>query len=275
MFVEIIKTILYGIVQGITEWLPISSTGHLLLLEKIMALNVSDTFWSTFLVVIQLGSILAVVVLFFHKLNPFSPKKTSDEKRDTLSLWGKVLIASIPAGVVGLLFDDLIDSYLHGALTIAITLIVYGVLFIVQAHAQKKARYKDFKSLTFRTAFFIGAFQMLSLIPGTSRSGATIFGAILLGCSRYVASEFSFFMAIPAMVGASGYKLLKAGFGFTGTEWTIMVVGFVVAFLVSIVAIKFLLGYIKKHDFRVFGYYRIILGIILIAAILFGWLGVR
>lgn len=261
-FIEIIKAILFGIVQGITEWLPVSSTGHMILLDEFITLNFSEAFVNTFLVVVQLGSILAVVVLYFHKLNPFSPKKSEIEKKSTLSLWGKVAVAIIPSGVVGLLFDDLIDSVFYKWQTVAITLILYGILFILIENQNKEAKIKRFVELDYKTAFLIGAFQILALIPGTSRSGSTILGAVILGASRTVAAEFSFFMAVPTMFLASAYKLLKAGLGFNMLEWTVLITGTVVAFIVSVFAIKFLMNYIKKHDFKVFGYYRIVLGIL-------------
>ncbi len=265
-FFEFLKSILMGIVQGITEWLPISSTGHMLLLDQFIHMDVSEAFFNVFKVVVQLGSILAVVVLYFHKLNPFSPQKTDGEKKQTLSLWGKVLIASIPAGIVGLLLDDWIDGISTGtvgAIVIAAALIIYGVLFIVMESRHRQPQIQSFQDMRFRTALLIGVFQMLALIPGTSRSGSTILGAVFLGCSRPVAAEFSFFMAIPVMVGASGWKLLKAfqeGISFTTLEWGLLAVGFLVAFLVSLAVIKFLMAFIQKHDFKVFGYYRIVLG---------------
>lgn len=263
-FIEIFKAIVFGIVQGITEWLPVSSTGHMILLNQFMALNFSENFVNTFLVVVQLGSILAVVVLYFHKLNPFSPTKTEIEKKSTLSLWGKVIIAAIPGAIVGFLFDDVIDAVFYNWQTVATTLIIYGILFIILESINKKPSIKRFIELNYKTALFIGLFQVLALIPGTSRSGATILGAVFLGASRTVAAEFSFFLAIPMMFGASGYKLLKTGFGFSSLEWIVLLTGMIVAFIVSIFAIKFLMNYIKKHDFKAFGYYRIILGIVVV-----------
>lgn len=265
-FWDIIKTIIIGIVEGITEWLPISSTGHMILVEEWIGLNVSDAFWEMFLVVIQLGAILAVVVLFFHKLNPFAPSKTPMEKRATWEIWFKVAVGVLPAAVLGLLLDDWLNETLYNYITVAIMLVVYGVLFIlVERHNKDKEPTIDsFAALTYKTALFIGFFQVLSLIPGTSRSGATILGAIVLGTSRHIAAEFSFFLSIPVMFGASALKLYKFGFDFTADEVIILLVGMITAFLVSIVAIKFLLGYIKKHDFRVFGWYRIVLGVIVI-----------
>lgn len=270
MFLELLKAAFFGIVQGITEWLPISSTGHMILFEQFIHMNVSKDFWDMFLVVIQFGSILAVVLLYFHKLNPFSPRKSPVQKRDIWSLWGKVLVAVIPAAVIGLLFDDFITEKLYGYVTVAITLIVYGIAFIVVENMDRTKRptIRNFEQLDYKTALFIGVFQILALIPGTSRSGSTIIGATLLGCSRYVATEFSFFLAVPVMLGASLLKIVKffvkTGIGFTGTEIGILLVGMIVAFVVSVFAIKFLMGYIRKHDFKAFGYYRIALGIIVI-----------
>lgn len=260
---EILKAILQGVVQGITEWLPISSTGHILLLDKFLPMNVSQEFFDVFKVLIQLGSIMAVVVLYFHKLNPLSPKKDAAAKRRTLTLWGKVLVASVPAAVVGLLLEDLIDGVLSTPLVIALALIVYGIAFLFMERGNKPPRVDSLDSLDFRTAFGIGMFQMLALIPGTSRSGSTILGARLLGVSRTVAAEFSFFMAIPVMAGASALKLLGVlmdGIAFNALEWAILLIGMVVAFVVSMLVIRFLMNYIRKHDFTAFGYYRIVLG---------------
>ena len=270
---ELLKAVFLGIIQGITEWLPISSTGHMILANEIINLSVSAEFMEMFEVVIQLGSILAVVVLFFHKLNPFSPKKSSEEKRDTFSLWGKVIIGLIPAGVIGLLFDKQINSLFYNSLTIAITLIIYGVLFILVENRNKKLQPKvdSVKQISWQLALAIGCAQVLALIPGTSRSGATIIGAMLFGLSRTAAAEFSFFLAVPVMFGASALKLLKFGFDFTGMELAILLIGCVTAFLVSLAAIRFLMNFIKKHDFKPFGYYRIALGIIIL--IVFGLLG--
>lgn len=266
---EFLKVILLGIVEGITEWLPISSTGHLILVDEFVHLKVSPGFMEMFNVVIQLGAILAVVVLYFHKLNPFSPKKNEKQKIKTIQLWIKVVVACVPAAVLGLLFDDWMDEHLHNYIVVSIMLIVYGVLFIIVENWNKKAEPSVTKlsALSYKTAFLIGMFQVLSLIPGTSRSGATIIGALLLGVSRYVAAEFTFFLAIPVMFGASGLKLVKFfadGGGFVGMEFALLIVGCIVAFVVSIIAIKFLMGYIKKNDFKVFGYYRIILGILVL-----------
>lgn len=264
-FIEILKAIVLGIIEGITEWLPISSTGHMILADELIKLNVSDEFMEMFRVVIQLGAIMAVVVLYFNKLNPFSSRKTLREKRDTYSLWFKVIVACIPAGIIGILFDDKIDEFFYNYITVAITLIVYGVLFIViESQNKKRNKIDSFSKLSYKTAFLIGMFQLLALIPGTSRSGTTILGAILLGTSRYIAAEFSFFLAIPVMFGASALKIVKFGFSFTGMEAAILISGLITAFIVSVFAIKFLTGYIKKHDFKVFGYYRIVLGIIVL-----------
>lgn len=262
--IEILKAVVFGIVQGITEWLPISSTGHLLLLNEFLNLDCSKDFLDMFKVVIQFGSILAVVVLYFHKLNPFSPTKTAMQKKDTWSLWAKVIVGVIPAAVIGLLFEDIIDNYLSTALVIALALIIYGILFIVIENTNKLPKINNLSELTYKTAFLIGCFQVLALIPGTSRSGSTILGAVLIGTSRGIASEFSFFLAIPVMLGASALKILGFGFSFTPTEWAVLLTGTIVSFIVSVFAIKFLMSYIRKHDFKAFGYYRIILGVIVL-----------
>lgn len=268
---EFLKVILIGIVEGITEWLPISSTGHMILLEEFIRLNVSDEFLEMFNVVIQLGAILAVVVLFFPKLWPFCSPKKGWIRKDTWMLWFKVLAAVLPAAIIGIPFDDTLDALFYNYQTVAVTLIVYGVLFIVVENYNKKRkpRVKTFEQLTWPMAIGIGVFQILALIPGTSRSGATILGAVLLGTSRYIAAEFSFFLAIPVMFGASLLKLVKFGFAFTGYELAILLTGMIVAFVVSILAIKFLMGYIKKNDFKAFGYYRIVLGILVLGYFLF------
>lgn len=263
----ILKTVILGIVEGITEWLPISSTGHLILVDEFINLNVSGVFKEMFDVVIQLGAIMAVVVLYFHKLNPLSPKKNRAQKHDTMVLWYKVIIAVLPAAVIGILFDDAIHDRFFNPMVVAATLIIYGILFIVIENHNERSRRREMnslKGLTYRMAFIIGVFQVLSLIPGTSRSGATIVGGILIGCSRTVAAEFSFFLGIPVMFGASLLKIVKFGFAFTGTELIVLAVGMIVSFLVSIVAIKFLMGYVKRHDFKAFGVYRIILGVLVI-----------
>lgn len=271
-FFELLKVVVIGIIQGITEWLPISSTGHMILAEELLKLNVSDEFMEMFRVVIQFGSILAVVVLYFRKLNPFALSKSKAEKRDTWTLWFKVLVGIIPAGVVGVLLDDWLDEHLYNYVTVAAALIVYGILFIIieKRNKNRSLPTKTLSELTYKKSLAIGAFQMLSLIPGTSRSGSTIIGASILGCERPVAAEFSFFMAIPVMLGASLLKLVKFGFDFTSTELIVMAVGVVTAFVVSIAAIKFLMDYIRKRDFSVFGWYRIVLGIIVLI-----WFAVR
>ncbi len=268
--VEFLKVILLGIVEGITEWLPISSTGHLILVNEFVNLNASEAFIEMFNVVVQLGAIMAVVVLYFNKLNPFSSKKSMKQKRATIQLWMKVVVACVPAGVLGILFDDWMDEHLHNYVVVSLTLIIYGVLFIIIENWNKTntPKVEKLSQLSYQTALAIGAFQVLSLIPGTSRSGATILGALLIGVSRYVAAEFTFFLAIPVMFGASALKILKFlvnGGGFTGMEAGMLLVGCLVAFVVSVFAIKFLMGYIKKNDFKVFGYYRIALGVLVLA----------
>ena len=265
-FIEILKAIFLGIVEGITEWLPISSTGHMILVDEFIKLDVSKEFLDMFMVVIQLGAILAVLVLYFHQLNPFSRKKTLVERKQTWSLWLKVIIACLPAAVIGLIFDDKINELFFNAWTIAITLIVYGVLFIIVEifNRKRKPKVRELSQLPYTMAFLIGVFQLLALIPGTSRSGVTIITALLLGASRFVAAEFTFFLAIPVMLGASALKLVKFGFSYTGLEIAILIAGVLTAFLVSVLAIKFLMKYIKKHDFKIFGVYRILLGIAVI-----------
>lgn len=264
--IELIKVVIIGIIQGITEWLPISSTGHMILADELLKLNVSDEFMEMFRVVIQFGSILAVIVLYFRKLNPFALSKSDVEKRRTWHMWFKVIVGIIPAGIIGVLFDDWLNEHLYNYVTVAVALIVYGIAFIVieNINRGKTPRIDSVYRLDYRTAFLIGVFQTLSLIPGTSRSGSTILGAIILGLSREAAAEFSFFMAIPVMLGASLLKLLKFGFAFTSTELVVLLVGVVVAFAVSIAAIRFLTGYIRKHDFTAFGWYRITLGVIVL-----------
>lgn len=263
---EALKVIILGIVEGITEWLPISSTGHLILVEEFVKLKMSESFMSMFNVVIQLGAILAVVVIYFHKLNPFSNTKTQKQKMLTLQLWVKVVIASVPAAVIGLLFDDFIDEHLMNYVVVAITLIIYGIAFIVveKQHEHKKPAVRRLSDLTIPMVLIIGCFQVLALIPGTSRSGATIIGGLLIGAARGVAAEFTFFLAIPVMFGASFLKIFKFGFQFTGMEVFLLLLGCVISFVVSIFAIKFLMQYIKNHDFKVFGYYRIVLGAIVL-----------
>lgn len=268
--IEMLKAVLFGIVEGVTEWLPVSSTGHLILLNELVPLNVSAEFKRMFDVVIQLGAILAVVVLYFHKLNPFSPQKSQEEKKQTWSLWAKVILAIIPSGVVGVLFDDWMDAHLHTSTVVAAMLILYGVAFILveRAYQGRHLAVQDVNDMDYKTAIGIGLFQCLSLIPGTSRSGSTILGGILLGASRSAAAEFSFFMAIPTMLGASAIKLLKfflTGVGFAGGEIAILLIGCVVSFLVSLMVIRGLMSYVRQHSFSVFGVYRIVLGVIVLA----------
>ncbi|MCI6228246.1 MAG: undecaprenyl-diphosphate phosphatase [Clostridiales bacterium] len=286
MVVELLKAVLFGIVEGVTEWLPISSTGHLILLDEFITLNVSDAFKSMFDVVIQLGAILAVIVLFFHKLNPFSPSKSGAEKKQTWQLWFKVIAAIIPSGIVGVLFDDWMDAHLHNAVVVSIALIVYGIAFILVERRNTRGEFQRISTkdgvtvarlkqnsvdnvydITYRTALTIGLFQCLSLIPGTSRSGSTILGAILIGVGRSAGAEFSFFMAIPTMLGASAIKMLKfllSGVSATGTEIGVLVVGCVVSFVVSLLVIKGLMQYVRSHSFSAFGVYRIVLGIVVL-----------
>lgn len=263
---DVIKVIILGIVEGITEWLPVSSTGHLILVGDLLSPGMSDAFMEMFNVVIQLGAIMAVVVLYFHKLNPFSPRKSQKQKLLTWQMWIKVAIASVPAGIIGVLFNDYLDKIFYKPLPVAIMLIVYGVLFIIieTRNAGKRPSVRRISDLTVQMLLWIGFFQMLALIPGTSRSGATIVGALMIGVSREVAAEFTFFLAIPVMFGASLLKLVKFGFKFTGQELSLLLLGCAVSFVVSVFAIKFLMGYIKKHDFKVFGYYRIVLGALIV-----------
>ena len=268
---EILKAILFGIVEGITEWLPVSSTGHLILLDEFLELKATDAFKSMFDVVIQLGAILAVIVLFFHKLNPFALSKSREEKGKTWTLWFKVCVAIVPSGALGVLFDDWMDAHLHNAVVVSIALIVYGIAFILveRRNQGKYARaIADVHDIGWKTAILIGCFQALSLIPGTSRSGSTILGAILLGVGRGAGAEFSFFMAIPTMLGASAIKLLKffleTGFSMASSELAVLVVGMVVSFVVSLLVIKGLMEYVRKHSFSAFGVYRIILGILVL-----------
>ena len=283
---ELLKAVLFGIVEGVTEWLPISSTGHLILLNEFITLNISDAFRSMFDVVIQLGAILAVIVLFFHKLNPFSPQKTAGEKKQTWQLWFKVIVAIIPSGIVGVLLDDWMDEHLHNAVVVSIALIVYGVAFILVERRNTRGKFQRISTkdgvavaklkeqsvdnvydISYRTALFIGLFQCLSLIPGTSRSGSTILGAILIGVGRSAGAEFSFFMAIPTMLGASaikGLKFLLSGVAATGTEIAVLVVGCVVSFLVSLLVIRGLMEYVRNHSFSAFGVYRIALGVVVL-----------
>ena len=273
MVVELLKAVLFGIVEGVTEWLPISSTGHLILLDEFITLNMSDEFKSMFDVVIQLGAILAVIVLFFHKLNPFAPSKSGEEKKQTWGLWFKVVAAIIPSGIVGVLFDDWMEEHLHNGIVVSIALIVYGIAFILVEHRREgkylnKAAVSDVYDIPYKTALMIGLFQCLSLIPGTSRSGSTILGAILIGVGRSAGAEFSFFMAIPTMLGASaikGLKFLLSGVSATGTEIGVLIVGCVVSFVVSLLVIRGLMQYVRNHSFSAFGVYRIVLGIIVLA----------
>lgn len=318
VIIEALKACLFGIVEGITEWLPISSTGHMMLLDEFVKLNVSEEFYSTFLVAIQLGAIMAVIVLFFHKLNPFSPRKTAEQKRTTWGIWAKVVVGSIPAAIVGLLLDDWVEENIMtnedlAAIVVATALVVYGVIFIVmearnrrliaaateeaprgkharvpggaQANAaymsvdpDREAEYdassviskvNTFDEMSYGKAFLIGIFQALAVIPGTSRSGSIIIGSMLLGTSRTIATEFAFFLAIPIMFGWSLLKFFKHGFGYTSVEWMIFAIGLLVAFIVSVLAIKFLVGYVKKHDFTAFGIYRIIVGAVVLVYFLF------
>ena len=268
---ELLKAVLFGIVEGVTEWLPISSTGHLILLNEFITLNVSDAFRSMFDVVIQLGAILAVIVLFFHKLNPFSPTKSEGEKKQTWQLWFKVIAAIIPSGIVGVLFDDWMEAHFHNATVVAIALIVYGVAFILVERRNARRvggkTVEDVYAIDYKTALLIGCFQCLSLIPGTSRSGSTILGAILIGVGRSAGAEFSFFMAIPTMLGASaikGLKFLLSGVSATGTEIGVLIVGCVVSFLVSLLVIRGLMEYVRRHSFSAFGVYRILLGVVVL-----------
>lgn len=277
---ELLKAVLFGIVEGVTEWLPISSTGHLILLNEFITLNVSDAFRSMFDVVIQLGAILAVIVLFFHKLNPFSPRKTEGEKKQTWQLWFKVIAAIIPSGIVGVLFDDWMEAHFHNATVVSIALIVYGVAFILVERRNARRvggkTVEDVYAIDYKTALLIGCFQCLSLIPGTSRSGSTILGAILIGVGRSAGAEFSFFMAIPTMLGASaikGLKFLLSGVAATGTEIGVLIVGCVVSFVVSLLVIRGLMEYVRRHSFSAFGVYRIILGVVVLVLVYFALAG--
>lgn len=270
-FIEILKVVVLGIVEGFTEWLPISSTGHMILVEQIIPLkSVSQDFKHVFEVVIQLGAILAVVVLYFHKLNPLSPRKKPAQKRATWYLWMKIVVACLPAAVIGILIDDVVDEHLMNGYVVSLMLIIYGIMFILVENYNHKRQFQIQRvgQISYLTAFYIGLFQVLALIPGTSRSGVTILGAMILGCSRGAAAEFTFFLGIPVMFGASLLKILKyfldQGAGFSGTEIFYLILGMVVAFVVSVYSIMFLLAYIKKNDFKFFGYYRIVLGIIVL-----------
>ena len=264
---EIIKAIIFGLVEGITEWLPISSTGHMIILDDLIHLNVSKEFYKLFEVVIQLGAIMAVVVIYFNTIWPFG--KMERDTRRTFSLWGKIIVACLPAAVIGLLFDDLLDKYLYNSIVVSLMLIIYGVIFIIiESKNIGKRKTKKLKDITYKQALGIGGFQLLSLVPGTSRSGATIIGGLILGLDRKIAAEFTFFLAIPVMFGASLLKLckyiLKVGFVFRLSELILLGVGCIVAYIVSIIVIKFLMNYIRKHNFKVFGYYRIILGVVVL-----------
>ncbi len=267
-FIEILKVVFLGIVEGITEWLPISSTGHMLLVDEFITLDASDSFKDMFFVIIQLGAILAVVTIFWNKMWPFQMKDKTQSvfKKDTWSMWFKTVVACIPGAVVTLLFDDFIEAHLHTAVVISIALIFYGIAFIIIENWNKTRtpKVESLSDITYKTAFLIGMFQVLSIIPGTSRSGATIIGALLLGVSRVAAAEFTFFLAVPVMFGLSALKLIKFGLSFTSAELAILIIGCVVAYLVSILVIKFLMSYIKKHDFKIFGWYRIVLGVIVL-----------
>lgn len=268
-FIEILKAIIFGIVEGITEWLPVSSTGHMILLEDFIKVNYNDDFWSMFLVVIQLGAIIAVIIYFFNKLWPFSKNKTKEEKKDTWVIWLKTLIACVPAALIGLLFDGWLEAHLYNPITVSLTLIIYGIIFIAMEFWNKKRNLSidSVKKLTYKHALIIGCMQLLALIPGTSRSGVTILGAMLLGCSRETSAEFSFFLSIPVMFGASLLKVVQYVLGNnqpTVDELIFLGVGMLVAFGVSLLVVKWLMGFVKKHDFKVFGIYRIILGIVLL-----------
>lgn len=274
MGMDVLKAILFGVVEGITEWLPISSTGHMILLDEFVHMNVSREFWDMFLVVIQLGAILAVVVLYWNKIFPFdfSGGAKGVIRRDVFTLWFKILVSCIPAAVVGLLFDEILEKYLYNAVTVAIMLILFGVGFLLVENLNrgKKARVRRLDKLSYKDALFIGLFQLIAAVfPGTSRSGATILGGLLIGVSRTVAAEFTFFLAIPVMLGASLLKLLRFGLSFTGTELLLLLVGMLTAFAVSMAVIRFLMGYIKKHDFKVFGWYRIALGLLVLLYFIF------
>lgn len=268
-FIEIIKAIFLGIIEGITEWLPISSTGHMILVDEFIKLNVSEEFKEMFLVVIQLGAIAAVPVMFWNKLNPLSKKKSEEERKATWNLWGKVIVGVLPAALLGILLDDILDEHLYNYIVVSIALIVYGIAFILIEKSKKNKDYRinSVHEITYKDALIIGSFQVLSLIPGTSRSGSTILGGMLTGVSRVASAEFSFFMAIPVMLGASLLKVLKfvmAGFTATGTETVLLCVGIAVSFAVSLLAIKFLMDFVKRHSFAPFGIYRIILGAIVL-----------
>ena len=272
---NILKAILFGIIEGITEWLPISSTGHMILLNDLVKLEVSSEFYSLFEVVIQLGAVLSVVIIYFKTIFPWGFGKNKKDTKNTFNLWGKILVACLPAAIIGLLFDDLLDKYLYNSIVVSLMLIIYGILFIIieSKHHNKDSRVNDLKEISYKDALLVGIFQLLALIPGTSRSGATIIGGLLIGLKRSVVAEFTFFLAIPVMAGASLLKILKyivkVGLSFTSIELMTLLVGSLIAFIVSIIVIKFLMNYIRRHDFKVFGYYRIILGIIVLLYFMF------
>lgn len=275
MFIEILKAVLYGIIEGITEWLPVSSTGHMILFENILPMKVSANFWNVFLVVIQLGAILAVVLLYWNKIFPFNFKNKNRPfiRYDIMNLWGKILIACIPAAIVGIAFDDFLEEHLYNSVVVATMLILVGIAFLIieNRNRHKRAKVTSLEELSYVDAFKIGIFQLIAAVfPGTSRSGATILGGLMIGVSRTIAAEFTFFLAIPVMFGASLLKLLKFGLSFSGMEIAILLTGMIVAFIVSILVIRFLMSYIKKHDFKIFGYYRIVLGIIVLACFFLG-----
>ena len=261
--IDILKTIFLGIVEGITEWLPISSTGHMILVNQFMGTDEGFFGSQLYLYVMQLGAILAIATLYFKKLNPFSPSKTTDEKKDTWQMWFKVIVACIPSAVIGLLLNDFMDS-ISNAFVVSLMLIIYGVAFLFIERKSKTAKITEMNQMTYRTALLIGLFQVLSIVPGTSRSGATILGAMILCCSRELAAEFSFFLAIPVMVGVSLLKIVTNTYAMTSTEWMLLLVGMITAYIVSLASVKLLVSYVRRHDFKVFGYYRIILGIIVI-----------
>lgn len=266
MIIEIIKSIIFGLVEGITEWLPISSTGHMILLEHFVKLKATTDFWKVYLVVIQLGAILAVCTVYFKKLNFFLYRKDKSKFNKSINLWKKIIVGCMPAAIFGFLLDDFLDKHFYNFPTVALMLIVYGILFIIVENnfANKEKSCTDINNMSYKLAIMIGLFQVLALIPGTSRSGATIIGALLLGTSRSVAAEYTFYLAIPVMAGASLLRIVKHGFGFSSNELIILLVGMLVAYIVSIIIIKFLISYVKKHDFKAFGWYRIVLGIILV-----------
>lgn len=275
MFIEILKAALYGILEGITEWLPVSSTGHMILFEEILPMKVSENFWNVFLVVIQLGAVLAVVLLYWNKIFPFNFKNKNRPfiRYDIMNLWGKILVACIPAAIVGIAFDDILEKYLYTSVVVATMLVLVGIAFLIieNRNRHKRARVTSLQELSYVDALKIGVFQLIAAIfPGTSRSGATILGGLMIGVSRTIAAEFTFFLAIPVMFGASLLKLLKFGLSFTGAELAILCTGMIVAFLVSVIVIRFLMSYIKKHDFKIFGYYRIVLGIVVLACFFMG-----